>query len=116
MRRMATLRTGGVYKFCDTLEWRFPRAGEFCFVRQHYRQVFFGHGHHPAVVTINNRNWGAPEALARDAPVANSIRHRSSAKTFLRCMIGHFPNRVVRKPATPLAAVDQHAVFHERSE
>ncbi len=107
----ATLRTSRIHEFGDTLQRRFPRARKLGVVGKQYGQIFFRHWNHAAVVTIDNRDRRAPKALARDAPIANAISDGAPAKLFRGRIVGHFTHRALRKHATPLAAIDQHAIF-----
>src|SRR3974390_2843363 len=88
---------------------RIARLVEGHVFRQRHRQFFFRHRHRAAFVAVDDWDWAAPIALARDAPVAQAVvnlalRHRKI---------------VARLPLQPLGDfflcfVDGHAVEEAR--
>src|SRR5258708_16383287 len=51
---------------------RIARTIEIDIVRQRDRQIAFRHRHDAAALAVDDRDWAAPVALARNAPVAET--------------------------------------------
>src|SRR5207253_4787244 len=72
------------------------------------------HGYHSAIVAIHDRYRRTPEALARNAPIANAVGDGAATKTVRGGVIGHLTYCALRKLPAPFATVDQHPVLDER--
>ena len=80
---------------------------------QAHGQVFFRHGHHPALLAMQQRERLAPEALAAEEPVAQLVVHFAGALARL-LQPGHDALlEFRRRQAVVLAGIDGDAVVHE---
>ena len=85
-------------------------------VGQQQGQLVVGHRHGPAVVAVDDRDRAAPVALAREAPVAETVRDRRRALPPSAQPLDDRPLRLGRRQAGELAGVDEHLVVGVRRE
>jgi hypothetical protein len=80
-------------------------------LRQHHRQVLFGHGHRAVFEAVDDGNGRAPVALARDAPVAQAPGGLFLAQALGGQRLRHGVDRVLMRQAAEVVGVDGHALL-----
>jgi len=90
---------------------RIARTVRDAVLRQHDRQVFFGHGHRAVLVAMDDRDRRAPVALAADAPVAQTPGGLLLAQAFGGEQLGHLVDGGFVTQTIQFARVDADATF-----
>ncbi len=79
--------------------------------RQHHREILLGHGHHAAIVAVDDRDRRAPVALAADAPVAQAPGGLLLAEAGRADEVGDARHGVLHAEAVERAGVHAHAAL-----
>ena len=88
---------------------RIARAIGDAVLRQHHRQIFFGHGHRAVFIAMDDGNRRAPITLATHTPVAQTPRGFLLAQAFGSQQLGHLMNRSFEFQTIECVRVDAHA-------
>src|SRR6185437_6576919 len=106
----AALRTLHVDKFRHVQQRRTALSGDLHVQRKNHRELILWNRNNAVLGAMDHWNLRAPVALARDAPVFDSIRNRFIAETLRFGMFCHALSRRFAWLSGPLAGLNQSAL------
>ena len=109
LRRLSTVRTFRVQEARVFSEWGTTISIETDLVGEPNGQFVLGHGHRSTIIAVDDRNWRAPVALARNQPVAKVIRDGTCAPTVGFDLVGNRFFAIDARHTVELAGIDLRA-------